>query len=103
VLVEQLLSEKRDTVREKQEAIVAITARHRAAIANLCQRHSESMSQKDALLKESDGLVQGIHYVFGELLNEMHDTKVTQRQMNSQKEPHNPILYTWSKSFTMTV
>ncbi len=44
MLVEQLLSEKRDMAREKQEAIDALATRHRDAITDLCQRHSERMS-----------------------------------------------------------
>jgi sugar-specific transcriptional regulator TrmB len=80
MLVEQLLSEKRDMAREKQETMDALAARHRDAIINLRQRHSESMSRKDALLKESDELVQGFQDMFRELLNEMRGTKVARRK-----------------------
>ena len=104
MLVEQLLSEKIDMAREKQEAMDELAANHRDAITNLCQRHSESMSQKDALLKEFDELVQGFQDMFRELLNERVTLRMpNERQTNSQNEPHTHILDTWSKSYSMTV
>ena len=66
--------------REKQETMDELAATHRDAIINLRQRHSESMSRKDALLKESDELVQGFQDMFRELLNEMRGTKVARRK-----------------------
>ncbi len=77
MLVEQLLSEKRDMARDKQETMDVLAASHRDVIINLHQSHSESMSQKDALVKESDELVQGFQDMFRELSNEMRGTKVT--------------------------
>ena len=79
-LVEELLTKKRDLMREKQGEMDRLVIRHRDAIVDLCQRHSEHMPKKDTLLKKSEELVQGFQATLEGLLIEMRQTKVTRRK-----------------------